>query len=65
MIGEKIKQYLTDHGIMQKFLIEKTGIRKMRISDICAGKCRIEVTEYYKICKALNVPLETFLDDVQ
>ena len=61
MVGKRIKQYLTDNGIKQVFLVEKTGLSPMVISDICNKGRKIDVIEYDKICKALNVPLETFL----
>ena len=62
MVGKKIKQYLVDNGIKQTFLAEKTGLSQMAISDICNRDRKIDVVEYAKICKALNVPFETFLE---
>ena len=62
MVGKKIKQYLVDNGIKQTFLAEKTGLSQMVISDICNRDRKIDVVEYAKICKALNVPFETFLE---
>ena len=61
MVGKRIKQYLTDNGIKQIFLVEKTGLSPMVITGICNKGRKIDVVEYDKICKALNVPLETFL----
>lgn len=63
MIGAKIKEYLTQNGIKQTFLAEKTGLSDSIISDICTKNRKIDCIEYYKICKVLNVPLETFLED--
>jgi transcriptional regulator with XRE-family HTH domain len=63
MVGGRIKQYLAENGIKQTFLAEKTGMSNATISDICNGNRKIDCVEYYKICKALNVPLETFLED--
>ena len=62
MVGVKIGQYLTDNGIKQSFVAEKVGIAKTKMSDICKGRS-IDCVLYYKICKVLNVPLETFLQD--
>jgi len=62
-MGEKIKAYLDSHGIKQTFLAEKTGFSDCMISDICLGNRKIEVTEYYRICKALNVPLDYFFEE--
>lgn len=64
MVGKKIKEYLAEKGIKQTFLAEKTGLSNSAISDICNNDRRIECVEYYKICKALDVPLEQFLADI-
>ena len=64
MIGMKIKQYLTEKGIKQTFLVEKTGMSSSVISDICTGRKKsIDTIAYYKICKALGVDLATFLKE--
>lgn len=62
MVGRKIKEYLIANGIKQTFLAEKTGLSQMVISDICNKDRKIDVVEYYKICQALGVPFETFLE---
>lgn len=62
MVGTKIKKYLDDNGIMQSFLVKKTGLSAAAISDMCNGKRKIGCVEYYKICRALELPLETFLE---
>lgn len=63
MVGRRIKEYLKENGIKQTFVAEKSGLSNSVISDICSRGRKIDVVEYYKICKALNVPLETFLDE--
>lgn len=63
MIGAKIRDYLKENGIKQKYLAEKTGIGSNKISDICIHDRKIECVEYYKICKALGLPLEYFLQE--
>lgn len=63
MVGKRIKEYLVANGIKQTFIAEKTGLTPMVISDICNNGRKIDIVEYYKICKALNVPLETFLEE--
>lgn len=62
MVGEKIKKYLQDNGIKQTFLAEKTGLSNSQISDICINDRKIDCVEYYKICRALNLPLEYFME---
>lgn len=62
MLGLRIKDYLTENGIKQSFLVEKTGMTASTISDICNGnRQKVDAIEYYKICKALGVPLDRFL----
>lgn len=63
MVGERIKNYLTANGIKQAFVAERVGITRVRMSEICNKGRNIDCVTYYKICKALNVPLETFLED--
>lgn len=60
--GKRIGKYLQEKGIKQAFLVNSTGMTASAISDICTGSRKsIDVVEYWKICKALAVPLETFL----
>lgn len=63
MVGKRIKEYLVSNGIKQSFLAEKTGLTTMVIYDICNNGRKIDVVEYHKICKALNVPFEMFLKE--
>lgn len=62
-VGERIGLYLNENGIKQSFLAEKSGIPDSIISTIINRGRKIEVTEYYKICKALNVEMATFLEE--
>ena len=63
MIGAKIKEYLTEHGIKQSYLAEKVGLTNSAMSDICINDRKIECQEYYKICRALNVPYDYFMEE--
>lgn len=65
MVGKRIKEYLNDNGIKQAFLVEKTGLTHSQVSDICIHDRKIDCVEYYKICKALNVPLEFFIESAE
>ena len=58
MLGAIIKEYLNDNGIKQAFLVEKTGLSASQVSDICNNDRKIDAVEYYRICRALNIPLE-------
>lgn len=62
-VGLKIGKYLTDHGITQAFIVNKTGLPAWMISDICKGSRKnIDCIAYYKICNALGVSMDTFID---
>lgn len=63
MLGQRIKKYLAENGIKQTFLADKTGFTNSIISDMLSGTRKIETTEYFKICKALDVPFDFFYED--
>lgn len=63
MVGQRIKTYLDDNGIKQSFLSDKTDIPQSVLSLMLKGTRRIEITQYYKICLALNVDMTKFLED--
>lgn len=65
MLGTLIKDYIQANGLKQSFVAEKSGLTDKVISDICNDKRSIDCIEYYKICKALGVPLEFFLKGVE
>ena len=62
MVGERIKGYLQNNGIKQSFLVQQTGLTPTIVSGICNEERKIDVMEYHKICQALKVPLNTFLE---
>ena len=62
MVGQRIKAYLTENGIKQSFVSEKTNIPTPVLSAKLAGTRKIEVMEYYRICRALNVDMLTFIE---
>lgn len=62
--GAKIKAFIDENGIKQGFVAEKAGLTASNMSDICKGRVKsIDCGTYYKICKALNVPFEKFLEE--
>lgn len=63
LFGIKIKTYLDDNGIRYTHVSEKTGIPMDILSLLLSGKRKVEATEYFAICNALNVPLTKFADD--
>lgn len=62
-VGERIKEYIQERGIMQRFLAEKAGIDDSKMSKILNGARDIGLIEYYKVCQALGVPMETFVKE--
>ena len=62
-IGTRMKEYLDQNGIKYNFVAEKANITKAAMSLILSGNRDIKILEYYRICKALNVPFEIFLED--
>ena len=62
MIIENIAEYIKQQGIKQSFVCEKTGLTTQCISSILNGKRKLDIEEYEKICKALNVSYSFFFD---
>ena len=65
MIGAAIKNYLDENGIKQAFVADKVGITPSQMSEICNKGRTIDCVTYYKICSALNVPLEKFFEGIE
>ena len=63
-LGEAIKNYLIEKGIKQSFIAEKAGITDVTMSTILSCKRGMNPIEYYRICKALEIPLEYFFSIV-
>ena len=62
-VGTRINNYLANHGITRTFLAKRTGLPVWKVTDICNGKRKnVDCIDYYKICAALGVPMETFID---
>lgn len=60
LIGIKVKQYLDENGIKYSFLSEKIGIPMNVLSPLLNGKRKMSVEEYFLICNALELPVDTF-----
>lgn len=61
-INSKIKDYIDSHGITQKFLIDKTGIDKAKMSSLLNDKRKVTGEELLLIARALDVNPNIFLD---
>lgn len=62
MLGNKIKNYMDENGIKYSFLSSKTGIPMNILSPMLNEKREIKAVEYFSICNALGVSLESFAD---
>lgn len=60
MIGLKVKKYLDEKGIKYSFLSEKIGMPMNLLSPLLNGKRKMSVEEYFTICEALGVSVDTF-----
>lgn len=60
-VGPRIKRYLEENNIPQNWLSLETGFAAPKLNLMLTGKRRMQVEEYIVICKALKVPLDTFL----
>lgn len=60
MIGLKVKKYLDEKGIKYSFLSEKIGMPMNLLSPLLNGKRKMSVEEYFAICEALGVSVDTF-----
>jgi len=61
-VGEKIKAYLKEKGISQKWLALETCISPAKLNLALNGHRRLTFEEFEYICYALNVPVSTFLE---
>ena len=62
MIGTQIKNYIYGAGLKYGPVAEKAGIPLNVFSAIINNKRKITVEEYFAICEALGVNIDTFYD---
>ncbi len=61
-VGQKIKIYLSEIGMSQKFLAYKSGIAEPKLNLALNGHRRMTFEEYQIICFVLNVGVDKFLE---
>lgn len=61
-INQKLNEYVTDNGIKQIYIVQKTGLSADTISKILKGKRRILADEFLIICAALDIDPNIFRD---
>ncbi|HJB15235.1 MAG TPA: helix-turn-helix domain-containing protein [Candidatus Blautia excrementipullorum] len=59
----KLRKYIEDCGIKQKYIAEKANMAESKLSAILNKKRKCEVGEYANICKALGVEFEKFIKE--
>lgn len=64
-VGKRIQQFIKDNGIKQTFLADKVGFTDAKLSAIVNGQRGIDCIDYARLCKALNVSYDTFLEGVE
>lgn len=60
-VGEKVKDYLSNAGISQTWLSEKTGIPITKLNLALNGNRRMTFEEYEVICWVLNLGADHFI----
>lgn len=63
-VGEKIKVYISEKGITQRFLAESANVADSTMSRILRGQQEIGLIEYHDVCKALGLPMSYFFEEV-
>ena len=51
---------MEERGIKQSFLKEPLGMTASTLNSLLNGNRKLSAEEYFKICDALDVPLEYF-----
>lgn len=55
MVGKIIKEYMDEKGIKQVRVSEKTGITPQILGQILKETRKIETSEFFTICEAIEV----------
>lgn len=61
-VYEKVRVYITDHGLKQVSVAKKAGISNVTFNAILNGKRTLYADDLRAICLALNVSPETFIE---
>ena len=60
----RLKQFIEERGLIQKFVAQKTGIEEVALSNILNGRQKCSLENYVKLCNFFNVPFDSFIDTV-
>ena len=61
-VYEKVRAYIEQHGLKQKFVAERAGISNTTFNAIMNGKRTMYAEDLKAVCLALNVSPELFID---
>ena len=61
-IYQKISKYITENGIKQKYISEKSGIPENALSMILNGKRKLDADEFVEIILVLGVDANYFIN---
>lgn len=61
--GDRIRTVRKDRGMTLKQLAEKSGVSASQISQIERGQVMPTLSVFWKVCRALEVPLNYFFGD--
>lgn len=59
----KLKEYIEENGIKQKYIAEKANMSEPKLSSILNGNRKCEVGEYASICNVLGVSFDAFVSE--
>lgn len=62
MIKDRMRQYIKETGVKQSFLSQKSGMSPQAISTFMNCKRDLSIDEYYRLCDALGVSYEFFIN---
>ena len=62
MAVSNIRTYIERSGIKQGYVADKAGIKRDAFCMTMQGKRKLTLDEYCKICAALNVPVDMFIN---
>lgn len=62
VVQARLAEYIERKGIMKKFIAQKTGMTKCKISDILNGKRELKADDLEKICNAINADPNKFIN---
>lgn len=62
-VVRRLREYIKAKQIQLAILADKMGVQESFLSNILEERQDMDTIDYYCICKALNVPLKTFVEE--